>query len=159
MRTSGLETAMAPRWFKRFFKSAKVIIAALLFSAEVATAIVIGHDLTNTELAVLLALANAVSIVLTAMVPEIQSLWVTAKHSDLEKGSSLRRTMSAPASPVESVSLDLDLGHSTSALSALILEAGDPDCVISSVGELGPGPEETRCWRTAQQYSTTSSDG
>ena len=55
--------------------------------------------------------------------------------------------------------LDLDLSHSTSALSALILEASDPDCVISSVGELGLGPEETRCWRTAQQYSTTSSEG
>ena len=150
---------MALRWFKRFFISAKVIIAALLFSAEVATAIVSGHDLTNTELAVLLALANAVSVILTSMVPEIRSLWVTTKHDDMEKASSLRRTVSAPASHMESVSLDLDLSHATSALSSLILEAGDPDCVISSVGELGPGPEETRCWRTAQQYSATSSDG
>ena len=129
MRTSGLETIMAPRWLRPFFISARVIIAAILFSAEVATAVISGQELTNTELAVLLALANAVSIILTAMVPEIRSLWVSTKHDDLARGSSLRRTMSAPASHVESVSLDLDLGHSTSALSALILEASDPDCV------------------------------
>ena len=150
---------MAPRWLRSLFISARVIIAAILFSAEVATAVICGHELTNTELAVLLAIANAVSIVMTAMVPDIRALLVSTKHDDLERGSSLRRTVSAPASHVEPLSLDFDLSNSASALSALISEASDPDCVISSVGELGPGPEETRCWRAAQQYSATSSDG
>ena len=106
-----------------------------------------------------LAIANAVSIVMTAMVPDIRALLVSTKHDDLERGSSLRRTVSAPASHVEPLSLDFDLSNSASALSALISEASAPDCVISSVGELGPGPEETRCWSAAQQYSATSSDG
>ena len=50
--TSGFETIMALRWFKRFFLSTEVIIATLLFRAELATAVYSGQDLSNPRLAV-----------------------------------------------------------------------------------------------------------
>ena len=78
---------MAPRWLRSLFISARVIIAAILFSAEVATAVICGHELTNTELAVLLAIANAVSIVMTAMVPDIRALWVSTRRVMTSRGA------------------------------------------------------------------------
>ena len=66
---------MACRLVKRLSSSAsKVLLAALLFGAEVSTAVYCGIDVTNTQLAVVLASANAMVVLLTFLLPEMMML-------------------------------------------------------------------------------------
>ena len=144
---------MACRLVKRLSSSAsKVLLAALLFGAEVSTAVYCGIDVTNTQLAVVLASANAMVVLLTFLLPEVVMLRSKVKDQDLERGTLLRRTVSAPASSQSDENMDLECV--ALAPGSAGEEDLDLDCVSHSVGELGPGPAGTRCWRPAQSYSS-----
>ena len=144
---------MACRLVKRLSSSAsKVMLAALLFGAEVSTAVYCGIDVTNTQLAVVLASANAMVVLLTFLLPEMVMLRSKVKDQDLERGTLLRRTVSAPASSQSGENMDLECAALDPGSAGE--EDLDPDCVSHSMGELGPGPAGTRCWRQAQSYSS-----
>ena len=138
---------------KRLSTSAsKVLLAALLFGAELSTAVYCGIDVTNTQLAVVLASANALVVLITFLLPEMVTLKSKMKDPDIERGNLLRRTVSAPASSQSDENMDLECVALTPGSAGE--EDIDLDCVSHSVGELGSGPAGTRCWRQAQSYSS-----
>ena len=144
---------MACRWIKRLLSStSRVLLAVMLLGAELSTAIYAGYDVTNTQLAVVLASVNALTVLLTFLLPELVTFKSKVKDQDIERGSLLRRTVSAPASSLSDETMDLECV--TPDPSNAGEEDLDPDCVIHGVGELGTGPEGTRCWRQAQSYSS-----
>ena len=99
-----------------------------------------------------LASANAMVVLLTFLLPEMVTLKSKVKDQDIERGSLLRRTVSAPASSLSDENMDLECV--ALAPGSAGEEDLDLDCVSHSVGELGPSPDGTRCWRQAQSYSS-----
>ena len=100
---------MACRWIKRLLSStSRVLLAVMLLGAELSTAIYAGYDVTNTQLAVVLASVNALTVLLTFLLPEMVTFKSRVKDQDIERGSLLRRTVSAPASSLSDETMDLE---------------------------------------------------
>ena len=100
---------MACRWIKRLSSSAsRVLLAVLLLGAELSTAIYAGIDVTNTQLAMVLTVINAVTVLITFLLPEMVTFKSRVKDQGLERGSLLRRTVSAPASSLSDETIDLE---------------------------------------------------
>ena len=136
-----------------------VLITSLVFGAEVAVAVVTGMKVEDTQtLTILLAIANAVAVFITSIVPEVMILirGQRKKLSPVSTEAVRPQYLRSASAPSLFAALDGDLAEPASEPALTIAEPARLSEAWTPL-LLPPGPDETRCWRVQPQYSATES--